>query len=56
MFSVHLATILIIGTGINPARNLRATIIYNKDHAWDDYISSTHIPFFFLFFFPIVYL
>ncbi|MBA0729355.1 hypothetical protein Golax_025698 [Gossypium laxum] len=37
MFLVHLATIPITGTGINPARNLGATIIYNKDHAWDDH-------------------
>ncbi|MFQ6662149.1 hypothetical protein Gotur_030054 [Gossypium turneri] len=37
MFLVHLATIPITGTGINPARNLGAAIIYNKDHAWDDH-------------------
>jgi aquaporin PIP len=35
-FLVHLATIPITGTGINPARSLGASIIYNKDHAWDD--------------------
>jgi len=36
VFLVHLATIPITGTGINPARSLGAAIIYNKDHAWDD--------------------
>ncbi|RRT43011.1 hypothetical protein B296_00041053 [Ensete ventricosum] len=39
VFLVHLATIPITGTGINPARSLGAAIIYNKDHAWDDHIS-----------------
>ena len=33
VFLVHLATIPITGTGINPARSLGAAIIYNKDHA-----------------------
>ncbi|XP_042507037.1 aquaporin PIP2-4-like isoform X2 [Macadamia integrifolia] len=33
---VHLATIPITGTGINPARSLGAAVIYNKDKAWDD--------------------
>ncbi|MCO5586023.1 hypothetical protein L7F22_039960 [Adiantum nelumboides] len=37
VFLVHLATIPITGTGINPARSLGATIIYNKKHAWDDH-------------------
>ncbi|XP_017408780.1 aquaporin PIP1-3 [Vigna angularis] len=36
VFLVHLATIPITRTGINPARSLGAAIIYNKDHAWDD--------------------
>ncbi|GAV81734.1 LOW QUALITY PROTEIN: MIP domain-containing protein, partial [Cephalotus follicularis] len=36
VFLVHLATIPITGTSINPARSLGAAIIYNKDHAWDD--------------------
>ncbi|KAK6933035.1 Major intrinsic protein [Dillenia turbinata] len=36
VFLVHLATIPITGTGINPARSLGAAIIYNKDHGWDD--------------------
>ncbi|BBN70291.1 plasma membrane intrinsic protein 1B [Prunus dulcis] len=37
VFLVHLATIPITGTGINPARSLGAAIIYNKDRAWDDH-------------------
>ncbi|XAR65911.1 hypothetical protein NMG60_11011914 [Bertholletia excelsa] len=37
VFLVHLATIPVTGTGINPARSLGAAIIYNKDHAWDDH-------------------
>ncbi|CAN7066886.1 unnamed protein product [Brassica oleracea var. botrytis] len=37
VFLVHLATIPITGTGINPARSLGAAIIYNKDHSWDDH-------------------
>ncbi|PRQ58122.1 aquaporin PIP1-3 [Rosa rugosa] len=35
VFLVHLATIPITGTGINPARSLGAAIIYDKEHAWD---------------------
>ncbi|KAI7743101.1 hypothetical protein M8C21_013595 [Ambrosia artemisiifolia] len=37
VFLVHLATIPITGTGINPARSLGAAIIFNKDHAWNDH-------------------
>nr|UOI39565.1 Glycerol uptake facilitator and related aquaporins [Betula platyphylla]UVJ47652.1 glycerol uptake facilitator-related aquaporin 1 [Betula platyphylla] len=37
VFLVHLATIPITGTGINPARSLGAAIIYNRDRAWDDH-------------------
>lgn len=37
VFLVHLATIPITGTGINPARSLGAALIYNKSHAWDDH-------------------
>ncbi|KAL2902537.1 putative aquaporin PIP1-4 [Bienertia sinuspersici] len=36
VFLVHLATIPITGTGINPARSLGAAIVYNKDQAWND--------------------
>ncbi|KAA0047261.1 aquaporin PIP2-1-like [Cucumis melo var. makuwa] len=32
---VHLATIPITGTGINPARSLGAAVIFNKAKAWD---------------------
>jgi aquaporin PIP len=43
---VHLATIPITGTGINPARSFGAAVIYNKDKAWDDHVRF--ILFFFL--------
>jgi aquaporin PIP len=36
VFLVHLATIPITGTSINPARSLGASIIFNKDLGWDD--------------------
>jgi len=36
VFMVHLATIPITGTGINPARSLGAAVIYNTDKTWDD--------------------
>ncbi|KAG1358718.1 hypothetical protein COCNU_08G001640 [Cocos nucifera] len=36
VFLVHLATIPITGTGINPTRSLGAAVIYNQCHAWDD--------------------
>uniref|UniRef100_A0A6N2M152 Uncharacterized protein n=1 Tax=Salix viminalis TaxID=40686 RepID=A0A6N2M152_SALVM len=36
VFMVHLATIPITGTGINPARSFGAAVIYNKAKAWDD--------------------
>ncbi|XP_039011991.1 aquaporin PIP1-3-like [Hibiscus syriacus] len=35
VFLVHLAAILITGTGSNPASSLEAAIIYKRDHAWD---------------------
>jgi aquaporin PIP len=37
VFMVHLATIPITGTGINPARSLGAAVIYNNDKTWDDH-------------------
>jgi aquaporin PIP len=40
VFMVHLATIPITGTGINPARSLGAAVIYNKDKAWDDQVRT----------------
>jgi glycerol uptake facilitator-like aquaporin len=43
VFLVHLATIPITGTGINPARSLGAALIYNKDQAWDDHVSLAHL-------------
>ncbi|CAL9192629.1 unnamed protein product [Musa hybrid cultivar] len=36
VFLVHLATIPITGTGINPARSLGAAVIYNRRKAWND--------------------
>ena len=40
VFVVHLATIPITGTGINPARSLGAAVIYNNDKAWDDHVRN----------------
>lgn len=37
VFMVHLATIPITGTGINPARSLGAAVIYNEHSAWKDH-------------------
>ncbi|XP_061358774.1 aquaporin PIP2-7-like [Gastrolobium bilobum] len=37
VFMVHLATIPVTGTGINPARSFGAAVIYNKDKIWDDH-------------------
>ena len=38
VFMVHLATIPVTGTGINPARSFGAAVIYNKDKIWDDHV------------------
>ncbi|KAG0460435.1 hypothetical protein HPP92_020329 [Vanilla planifolia] len=37
VFMVHLATIPITGTGINPARSLGAAVIYNNHSAWHNH-------------------
>ncbi|XP_028786810.1 aquaporin PIP1-2-like [Neltuma alba] len=37
VFVVHLATIPITGTGINPARSLGTALVFNKDQVWDDH-------------------
>ncbi|CAN6471354.1 unnamed protein product [Victoria cruziana] len=37
VFLVHLATIPITGTGINPARSLGAAIIFNRHDGWKDH-------------------
>ncbi len=39
VFLVHLATIPITGTSINPARSLGTAIIFNRNIAWDDQVS-----------------
>lgn len=45
VFLVHLATIPITGTGINPARSLGAAIIFNHDKAWDHHVSFLILSF-----------
>jgi len=42
---VHLATIPITGTGINPARSFGAAVIYNKDKIWDDQVNIREYKF-----------
>ena len=41
VFLVHLATIPITGTGINPARSLGAAVMYNQHKAWKDHVSKS---------------
>ncbi|XP_078427891.1 aquaporin PIP2-1-like [Wolffia australiana] len=36
VFLVHLATIPITGTGINPARSIGSAIVFNKGKIWDE--------------------
>jgi aquaporin PIP len=43
VFMVHLATIPITGTGINPARSLGAAVIFNQTKAWDDQVRYIYI-------------
>ncbi|KAF3951450.1 hypothetical protein CMV_022896 [Castanea mollissima] len=45
VFMVHLATIPITGTGINPARSFGAAVIYNKAEAWDDHVSTLSLDY-----------
>jgi aquaporin PIP len=37
VFMVHLATIPVTGTGINPARSLGPAVVYNQRKAWEDH-------------------
>lgn len=39
VFMVHLATIPITGTGINPARSFGAAVIADNKNVWDDQVS-----------------
>jgi aquaporin PIP len=43
VFVVHLVTIPITGTGINPARSLGAAVIYNQHAAWKDHVIKISI-------------
>jgi aquaporin PIP len=50
---VHLATIPITGTGINPARSLGAAVIYNQHKAWHDHVRATLLCLLFSIFFTV---
>jgi glycerol uptake facilitator-like aquaporin len=41
VFMVHLATIPITGTGINPARSFGAAVIYNRHTGWHQQVIIT---------------
>lgn len=43
VFVVHLGTIPITGTGINPARSFGAAVIYNNGKAWDDQVAPPNL-------------
>lgn len=45
VFMVHLATIPITGTGINPARSFGAAVIFNRSKPWDDHVSLVAVLF-----------
>ena len=55
VFMVHLATIPITGTGINPARSFGAAVIYNQTKAWDDQVCAISFFFLSLFIYFLIY-